>query len=73
MVDDGAMVVKTEKGWNPNHSYVIRNHPTPSRPEVARRGRREADPAHFNDRLVLGLKGTMSKAELHVLKARMLL
>src|ERR1700734_2300947 len=29
------------------------------------------DPAHFNDRLLLGLKGTMSEAELHVLKARM--
>ncbi len=25
------------------------------------------DPAHFNDRLLLGLKGTMSEAELHVL------
>ena len=29
------------------------------------------DPAHFNDRLLLGLKGTMSEAELHFLKARM--
>src|SRR5437667_7758836 len=29
------------------------------------------DPANFNDRLVLGLKGTMSEAELHVLKARL--
>ena len=29
------------------------------------------DPAHFNDRLVLGLKGTMSEAELHVLRARL--
>jgi len=29
------------------------------------------DPAHFNDRLWLGLKGTMSEAELHVLKARL--
>jgi DNA invertase Pin-like site-specific DNA recombinase len=29
------------------------------------------DPAHFNDRLLLGLKGTMSEAELHVLRARM--
>ena len=29
------------------------------------------DPQHFNDRLVLGLKGTMSEAELHLLKARM--
>ena len=28
-------------------------------------------PAHFNDRLVLGLKGTMSEAELHVLRARL--
>ena len=28
-------------------------------------------PAHFNDRLLLGLKGTMSEAELHVLKARL--
>jgi DNA invertase Pin-like site-specific DNA recombinase len=30
------------------------------------------DPAGFNDRLLLGLKGTMSEAELHILKARML-
>jgi DNA invertase Pin-like site-specific DNA recombinase len=30
------------------------------------------DPACFNDRLLLGLKGTMSEAELHVLKSRML-
>ena len=29
------------------------------------------DPNAFNDRLVLGLKGTMSEAELHYLKARM--
>jgi DNA invertase Pin-like site-specific DNA recombinase len=29
------------------------------------------DPAHFNDRLLLGLKGTMSEAELHVLKSRL--
>jgi DNA invertase Pin-like site-specific DNA recombinase len=29
------------------------------------------NPAHFNDRLLLGLKGTMSEAELHVLKARL--
>ncbi len=29
------------------------------------------DPAHFNDRLLLGLKGTMSEAELHILKARL--
>jgi len=29
------------------------------------------DPADFNDRLLLGLKGTMSEAELHVLKARL--
>jgi DNA invertase Pin-like site-specific DNA recombinase len=29
------------------------------------------DPAHFNDRLVLGLKGTMSEAELHILRARL--
>lgn len=29
------------------------------------------DPTSFNDRLLLGLKGTMSEAELHVLKARM--
>src|SRR5208282_3657355 len=29
------------------------------------------DPASFNDRLLLGLKGTMSEAELHFLKARM--
>lgn len=30
------------------------------------------EPASFNDRLLLGLKGTMSEAELHVLKGRML-
>ena len=30
------------------------------------------DPATYNDRLLLGLKGTMSEAELHVLKQRML-
>jgi DNA invertase Pin-like site-specific DNA recombinase len=29
------------------------------------------DPAHFNDRLLLGLKGTMSEAELHMIRARM--
>lgn len=29
------------------------------------------DPANFNDRLLLGLKGTMSEAELHVLHARL--
>jgi len=29
------------------------------------------DPTSFNDRLLLGLKGTMSEAELHVLKARL--
>ena len=29
------------------------------------------DPATFNDRLLLGLKGTMSEAELHVLQARL--
>jgi DNA invertase Pin-like site-specific DNA recombinase len=29
------------------------------------------DPGNFNDRLVLGLKGTMSEAELHVLRARL--
>jgi len=29
------------------------------------------DPADFNDRLVLGLKGTMSEAELHMLRARL--
>lgn len=29
------------------------------------------DPAHFNDRLLLGLKGTMSEAELHFLRARL--
>ena len=28
-------------------------------------------PGHFNDRLVLGLKGTMSEAELHILRARL--
>ena len=30
------------------------------------------DPVHFNGRLLLGLKGTMSEAELHVLKARLI-
>jgi DNA invertase Pin-like site-specific DNA recombinase len=30
------------------------------------------DPSQYNDRLLLGLKGTMSEAELHVLKSRML-
>lgn len=30
-----------------------------------------SDPATFNDRLLLGLKGTMSAAELHVLRARL--
>ena len=29
------------------------------------------DPSSYNDRLLLGLKGTMSEAELHILKARM--
>ena len=29
------------------------------------------DPAAFNDRLLLGLKGAMSEAELHVLRARL--
>ena len=29
------------------------------------------DPSHFNDRLLLGMKGTMSEAELHVLQARL--
>src|SRR5207247_1076305 len=29
------------------------------------------DPGHFNDRLLLGLKGTFSEAELHVLRARL--
>jgi DNA invertase Pin-like site-specific DNA recombinase len=29
------------------------------------------DPGHYNDRLLLGLKGTMSEAELHILKARL--
>jgi DNA invertase Pin-like site-specific DNA recombinase len=30
------------------------------------------DPSHFNDRLLLGLKGTMSEAELHIIRARLL-
>ena len=30
------------------------------------------DPAQFNDRLLLGLKGTISAAELHVIRARLL-
>lgn len=29
------------------------------------------DPADFNDRLLLGLKGTMSEAELHILRSRL--
>lgn len=29
------------------------------------------DPTHFNDRLILGMKGVMSEAELHVLHARL--
>ena len=29
------------------------------------------DPSHFNDRLLLGLKGTMSEVELHVIRARL--
>lgn len=29
------------------------------------------DPAHFNDRLLLGLKGTMSEAELYVIRSRL--
>lgn len=29
------------------------------------------DPSYYNDRLLLGLKGTMSEAELHILKARL--
>jgi DNA invertase Pin-like site-specific DNA recombinase len=29
------------------------------------------DPTSFNDRLLLGLKGTMSEAELHIIKARL--
>lgn len=29
------------------------------------------DPSHFNDRLLLGLRGTMSEAELHVLRSRL--
>ena len=30
------------------------------------------DPAHFNDRLLLGIKGTIAEAELHVLTARLI-
>ena len=29
------------------------------------------DPAFYNDRLLLGLKGTMSEAELHIMRARL--
>jgi DNA invertase Pin-like site-specific DNA recombinase len=29
------------------------------------------DPALYNDRLLLGLKGTMSEAELHIMRARL--
>src|SRR5918911_3000334 len=31
------------------------------------------DPSTYNDRLLLGLKGTMSEAELHLIKQRMLM
>ena len=30
------------------------------------------NPSHFNDRLLLGLKGTMSEAELHIIRARLI-
>ena len=30
------------------------------------------DPSHFNDRLLLGLKGTMSEAELFVIRQRLI-
>ncbi|MGO9202829.1 MAG: hypothetical protein ACLQM8_20100 [Limisphaerales bacterium] len=30
------------------------------------------DPATYNDRLLLGLNGTMSEAELHIIRQRML-
>jgi DNA invertase Pin-like site-specific DNA recombinase len=30
-----------------------------------------SNPTVFNDRLFLGLKGTMSEAELHILRARL--
>jgi len=30
------------------------------------------DPSRYNDRLLLGLKGTMSEAELHILRQRLL-
>jgi DNA invertase Pin-like site-specific DNA recombinase len=30
------------------------------------------DPSHYNDRLLLGLKGTMSEAELHIIRGRMM-
>jgi DNA invertase Pin-like site-specific DNA recombinase len=29
------------------------------------------DPSHYNDRLLLGLKGTLSEAEIHVIRARL--
>ena len=29
------------------------------------------DPSDFNDRLLLGMKGTISEAELHILRARL--
>jgi DNA invertase Pin-like site-specific DNA recombinase len=29
------------------------------------------DPSHFNDRLLLGMKGTMSEVELHLIRARL--
>jgi len=30
------------------------------------------DPSHFNDRLLLGLKGTMSEAELFMIRQRLI-
>ena len=46
--------------------------------EVSRLARRSSDwhrglydPREFNDRLLLGLKGAMSEAELHLLRARL--
>ena len=40
-------------------------------PQLIYRSHGVYDPASFNDRLLLGLKGTMSEAELHVIKARL--
>src|SRR6516225_2836936 len=49
-------------------SWISAESPTPS----SAMPMASINPAMFNDRLLLGLKGTMSEAELHVLRARLL-